>query len=473
MKVLTIALAEWRYWQRTRLGMTIVALAIVLTLASILVTSAKMNGALQEREHLQTKSEQNFLQQPDRHPHRMVHYGHYVFRTPPPLGALDPGVDAYTGTSIFLEGHRQNSAMFAAQQQSGGLTRFSSLTPAFILQVVVPLLLILVGYSCVTRERESNTLVFTLLQGVTPGSIVLGKFIALLWVGLIVLLPLIAASLMAVSQGEAMSISLAFLASYLFYVMVWCAVILLVSSLSKKNSVSFALLLSLWVLLCLLVPRIASSTASSTVVSPSKLESDFEVLAALRKLGDGHNSADPAFAKLKANLLAQYDVDDVSELPVNFRGVVAQKSEAELTEVLNQFAEKRMGEELAQAQVARSFGWLSPLIATRSLSMMLAGTNLETHHRFLRQAEALRFEFVQGLNKVHAEVLDYHHDINRHKDDVNARVSAENWQLLKNFAFAPDPAQLRLQHSALGFVQLLSWLVALFLLLILARRALQ
>jgi len=60
----------------------------------------------------------------------MVHYGHYVFRAPPPLAMFDPGVDAVTGQSLFLEGHRQNSAMFAdarAEARTGG---FGALTPA-------------------------------------------------------------------------------------------------------------------------------------------------------------------------------------------------------------------------------------------------------------------------------------------------------------------------------------------------------
>lgn len=72
-------------------------------------------------------------------------------------------------------------------------------------------------------------------------------------------------------------------------------------------------------------------------------------------MGDGHDANDPAFKKLKEDLLAKYNVDSVDDLPVNFRGVVAQYSEGRQAKVLNEFAEKRMGEELEQAEIARQF----------------------------------------------------------------------------------------------------------------------
>ena len=473
--VFTIAKDELRYWHRSKLAISVIVLMVLFTIASVIVTGISSSNAVHERTHLQEKAEHAFLDQPDRHPHRMVHYGHYVFRNPPPLSAIDPGVDPYTGTSIFLEGHRQNSAMFSAQRQSGGLTRFSSLTPSFVVQVLMPLLLILVGYSVVSRERESGTVAFVVAQGVSPGRFLVGKFVALLSAGVLVMLPLKVAGVFAIAKGESIGTTLGFLSAYGLYILVWSLLVLAVSTLSKKNSTSFVLLVSIWIVLCLLVPRIAASSASSMVASPSKLESDFEVKQELRKLGDGHNAADPAFVKLKANLLARYNVDSLEELPVNFRGIVAQTSEAQLTQILNQFAEKRLREEREQAQIVRNFGWLSPALALRTVSMMLAGTNLETHHRFLRQAEQLRYDFVQGLNKVHTETLSYQADMARNIDQAHsdkARVDASNWQILDSFAFEPDAPPVRLANSLSAFFQLSLWLIVLFVLARAARRKL-
>lgn len=471
-----VAKDEWRYWLRSKLALSVLIIGVLLTLSSVIVTAINMHALSHERHSLQDSAEQNFTEQPDRHPHRMVHYGHYAFRVPSPLSTLDPGVDAYTGNSIFLEGHRQNSAMFADQRQGTALTKLGSLSPAFILQMLAPLLLILVGYSSMSRERESQTLTFILSQGTSIFAIIAGKGLALLSVAGLIILPLAVSGVFAITQGESTIVVLSFLLSYTLYLCIWALIILLFSSIFGKDSESFTALAFVWILLCIIMPRIASTTASTAIAAKGKLETDFAVIAQLRKLGDGHNAADPAFAKLKASLLAQYNVSTVEELPINFRGTVASTSEAELTKVLNQFAEQRMSQELQQSELSRQFGWLSPMVAVRSLSMINAGTSIETHHRFLRETEALRFSFVQALNKVHVEQLSYMDDVNRNmnKDAADkARVSAENWQILQDFTFTVDDAATRISRSVFAFLQLLIWIVALTSVIRLVARRLQ
>jgi ABC-2 type transport system permease protein len=460
-KVIVVAKDEWRYWIRSKLAISVLIIGLILTLSSVLVTTIKMMELSHARLSLQESAEQTFVDQPDRHPHRMVHYGHYAFRVPSPLSTIDPGVDAYTGNAVFLEGHRQNSAMFADQKQGTALTKLGSLSPAFIVQVLAPLLLILIAYSSVSRERESHTLSFIVSQGTSVFTLILGKGLALLSVLALIMLPLIISAAIAVMQGESIMAALGFLSAYVLYLVIWSLVVLLFSTAMSKNSESFTGLVFVWILFCIAIPRIASSTASASVSNPGKLETDFAVIAELRKLGDGHNANDPAFIKLKDSLLEKYDVDSVEQLPINFRGAVAQASEAELTKVLNKFAEQSMQEELAQTKVARNFGWLSPMVAIRSLSMISAGTSIETHHRFMREAEELRFGFVQSLNQAHTEQLNYVDDLNRNASEEawrKARVSAENWKVIDEFEFEMEEAGTRLKRSIPSFLQLLFWI---------------
>lgn len=459
---------EWRYWYRSRLAATVIVIGLVLTVASVLVNSIQIREAAHQRDLMQAAAEARFLEQPDRHPHRMVHYGHYVFRKPTPLSILEPGVDAYTGTAIFLEGHRQNSAMFADQKQSSGLTYFSSLSPAFMLQVIAPLLLILVGYASVTREQEAGTLNMMVTQGVKKQHILMGKFFALMVCGLLILIPLLVASVWAMTIGESPIISLSFVLGYGVYIMTWSALVVWISALSHHNATSLVSLVALWILFCIVVPRISSAAAGAIAPSPGKLESDFAMLEEKHKLGDGHNATDPAFAKLREKILSEYQVDDIAELPFNFRGFLAQYSEKQLTDVMNQFAERRMQQEHSQAQIARQFGWLSPTIAMRTFSMVMAGTHLENHHRFLREAEVVRFDLVQHLNKLQETAIDYHADKHKYHDaETNqaARVDASNWQLLNNFSFESESATSRIKQSLRFALQLLFWCLLAMLLL--------
>ncbi|WP_444995346.1 ABC transporter permease [Aliikangiella sp. IMCC44359] len=474
-KIGCVAKDELRYWSRSKLAISVLIIGIILTLSSVIVTAFKMHELNNQRQTMQNTAEQTFMEQPDRHPHRMVHYGHYAFRTPSPLSVLDPGVDAYTGNSIFLEGHRQNSATFAEQKHSTGLTKLGSLSPAFIVQVIAPLLLILIGYSSMSRESESQTLSFLFAQGTSIFTLLIGKGLALFFVVCLIVFPLTISALFAVFQGESPIIAASFLLAYILYLSVWVLFILFFSTVFTKKNESFTALTFAWILFCIVMPRVASTTASVSVPSAGKLETDFAVIAELRKLGDGHNANDPAFAKLKTSLLQKYNVDSVKELPINFRGVVASASEAKLSSVLNQFAEQRMQQELQQTQIARLFGWLSPKVAIRSLSMLSAGTSIETHHRFMRETEDLRFRFVQSLNKAHIEKLSYIDDINRNKGkegNQKARINATNWQMIQGFNFTIDDATTRLSRSTIAFMQLLFWIVILSMLIrIMGRRA--
>ncbi|MEM9292667.1 MAG: DUF3526 domain-containing protein [Acidobacteriota bacterium] len=462
MKTLfTIAGGEIQLWRRTRVAVLAVSAFAIVLVVSCLLTAQRMNHAAEERTRQQTTAEETFLAQPERHPHRMVHYGHYAFRPPPPLSIVDPGVDATTGQSIFLEGHRQNTAMFSDARASADLGGLGSLTPALVYQFLLPLLLIAIGHGVMVREREARTLGPLLAQGVTGRQLYAGKSLALLGVAAVMLVPMLLLSAYGVLQGEHLAASLGLFGIYAAYALVWCSAVALVSTLAETRGVALGVLASLWLASTLVVPPLAVATTGVAVPSEGKALSDLRMQAELRALGDGHNAADPAFAQLRANLLAQYHVEDVADLPINIRGVVAQSSEASLTELMNRYAEERMALELRQSSRAALFGWLSPTIAVSSASRTVAGTDLETHHRFLRETEALRFAFVQGLNQVHAEKLAYSDDINRSRDaesERRTRVSTENWRVLESFRFEPDPAKLRWSRASTDSLPLLVWL---------------
>jgi len=461
--IVRVAREEWRYWLRSKTGIAATVVAALLVLTSLITTSVHVNNERDAREQLQATAEEAFHNQPARHPHRMVHYGHYVFRAPAPLAIADPGVDPYTGTVMFLEGHRQNSATFAPKYTRAQAGPYAFLSPALTYQLLVPLLLIVVGFASLAREREARTdqLVFTM--AVSPATFWLGKSIALSALAFVSLLPLALVTLMAWQSGEQTSIALAFWLGYAMYLLGWVFLITAASVWSKRASSSLLVLLACWVSLCILLPRIASSTADAWQPLNSKVQNDLEIARALRDSGDGHNANDPAFAKLRAELFAQYDVDSLEALPVNIRGIVSETAEREQTKILNRFADRRIDQESTQAQTASAFSWLSPYVAMKSFSITTASTDLKQYHQFLRDAEAARFAFVQGLNQVHAKDLSYADDINRNLDERSgqrARVDAHHWQMLDEFNWAPRSSAERLASGLPYLVALLLWALA-------------
>jgi len=438
--ILTIAIDEWRFWIRSKLGAATAFLALILVATSLFATTNQIENERETRKSLQMKAEETFRDQPDRHPHRMVHYGHYVFRSPAPLATLDPGVDPYTGTVMFLEGHRQNSATFSQSYDGAQAGPFALLTPAIAYQLLIPLVLVVAGFGAISREREAGTDRQLVTSGVSPVMIWLGKTTALAGVGGLLLISLLIG---IVFSGAVPIVGLTFFLGYALYLLVWIFV---------------------WIGLSVLAPRLVASAANVTIPTTSQIETDMDVLVSLRELGDGHNTSDPAFNRLRANLLEQYGVESVDNLPINFRGMVAMTSEEDLTKVLNEYAEKRMAKQAAQAKFVRTLSFVSPFIALQSTSMTVAGSDLRTHHRFLREAETARFDFVQGLNKAHVEKLSYTDDINRNNSDEasrKARISAENWRILSDFKFQPDPAKDRIARTLPTLSVLLAWAIGM------------
>ena len=459
-----IAREEWRLWLRSRIVVAAALIVAVLIAATAVLTLERLGTQQAQRAAQQESAEAAFFSQPDRHPHRMVHYGHYAFRLPPPLAVFDPGVDAVTGQSIFLEGHRQNTAMFADAKASASLGGFAALTPASLYQLLLPLLLIIIGHGVILRERESGTLAVLLAQGQSGLALAGGKALALLGVVAVFLLPLALLAIASVAAGESVLAAAMLVAAYGLYLAVWAALVLAVSLLVHTRPVALGALVFVWLAMVLVVPRVGINAASALVDAPGKIESDLVMLAQERELGDGHNAADPAFEQLKDDLLAQYGASRIEELPVNYRGVVATYSEQKLTALLNEFAEHRMEQEARQSAVFAGFGLASPALAAGAASRALAGTDLATHHRFLRESEVVRFDFVQALNELHATAVSYADDARRSADpeaEQRTRVNAEAWRVLDRFRFLPDPATVRLGRALAPLAMLAVWLVAL------------
>jgi len=462
-----IAREEWRQWLRSRLAVLCLIVFSALLLATTVLNTLELWQAQHQRLHLQQQSEETFLNQPDRHPHRMVHYGHYLFRTPAPLAIFDPGVDTVTGQSIFLEGHRHNSAMFADARAQARMGGFGGLTPAKLYQLFLPLLIIAIGHAMILRERESRTIGPLLSQGVSGVQLYFGKLLAISVVIGLLSLPALFSSIASNFSGEAALSSLSLYLANLLYLLVWAGLTLLVSTATRSRGIALGILLTVWVVSVLIIPRIGVTSASAMLPSEGKILSDMRMNEDLRKLGDGHNEKDPAFVEFRANLLDQYKVERIEDLPMNFRGMIASRAETKLTETLNTYAEERMQREIKQTEHLDNYRWLSPFLAISSASRNLAGTDLETHHRFLREAEAVRYDFVQGLNQAHIHQLSYIDDINRNKGEQGwrrARVDSANWQVLNQFRFSPDSAQDRLNRAAPKLISLALWFIVLVIL---------
>ena len=90
------------------------------------------------------------------------------------------------------------------------------------------------------------------------------------------------------------------------------------------------------------------------------------------------------------------------------------------------------------------------------LFVTAAGTDLRQHHAFAREAERVRYGFVQKLNELHIEELAYSDDIQRSNDPEvsNARLRRQLADLRERFF----PAQNSINRlGAVHLFILLAW----------------
>lgn len=457
--VLRIAREECRSLLRNHVAVLGTLLLTVLMLIASLNAWEHQRNSAAEIARYQTQSNHEFESQPDRHPHRMAHYGHFLFRPLNALAAFDPGISAYTGNTLFLEAHRQNSANFGDVRQSSLLLRFGQLTPAFVLQVLAPLLLVFVGFSGIARERESGTLRLLLTQGVSSQQLVLGKLAALsAFTGLILLPAVLMLGVLALTGESAWGMSLVLIAGYAVWLLLWSLMVVFISSLCQRSRDALLGLLAIWVVAIILLPRWVPDLANAAINLPTRFENEITIQKEYLALGDSHNPNDPKFAEFRDQVLKQYGVSRIEDLPVNFKGLVGMEGERKASALFNRYAKKAFDLQTAQNGFVDDFAWLSPLFALKRLSMSAAGTDLQNFRSFLEQGEQYRYNLVQGLNKLQTEKLSYVDDTTKGKEN---RIDRSNWQTFPEFSFKPSSSWSTLKTALPALGTLLLWVMLL------------
>jgi ABC-2 type transport system permease protein len=461
---------------RSRIALIGILVLVALSSAAGATSFAHIHAQSADRAALQAKANALFEDQPDRHPHRMVHYGQYAYRPVSALSAFDPGVDPYTGTVLYLEGHRQNSATFSAVRENSSLMRFGALTPAFVLQTLAPLLLIFLGFSVVARERESATLAQLRAHGVSAAQVIIGKTLALACIAFAALLPaLLVLALISLQSSQNTTGAALIALGYGVYLAIWVIAIVAISAWMRTAGAALMVLAAVWSATTILAPRLAADVAGMLHPLPSRAETDLAIQAELRTLGDSHNPDDPFFAAFRQRTLAQYGVARIEDLPFNFRGAISAEGEALTSRLFNEYSARMNARLTAQSQVKNAFSVISPAIAARRISMSAAGSDLRNHMRFLEQAEAYRFDLIQRLNGLHRDALTLADDAARSRDpeaERRTRISQANWAQLPDFRFTPPSPSEKVAAAATGLSWLAIWLIGAVALAIFAARRL-
>jgi ABC-2 type transport system permease protein len=405
------------------------------------------------------RSLHDWQSQPDRHPHRVSHYGDFVARPIHPLSVIEPGILDQSGHLVYLEAHRLNSANFNPATESTSAGRFPIITPAMIVQWWMPLFLIMIGYATITGEKIGGTLAFMRGNGMPAWKIATGKWLAL-FIPLAILLLVQALLVLVWIWGTDQALYRLFIMwlGQSLYIAGWCWLVVAISWSNQQLHSGLLTLLLCWVCVCIIFPRGLANVAQILHPTQPRTEAEYHAESKLKAIGDSHNPNDPHFVTFKSNLLKKYGVERVEDLPVNYNGILMQEGERLTTDVYREqqaLHEKQMAK---QNGTIRQWLWLSPALALQYLQMASSGSDLAHHQAFIRQAEERRYRLIQYLNQIHTYKVE-------RSDDKNRRVSADFWKK------APRPtislAALEVSQTAIitSIAVLLAWILLPLLLL--------
>ncbi len=428
---------------------------VLLVVAGVLTGIQRAQVFDKERTSAQAIDRSVWMNQGERNPHSAAHFSRYAFRPDAALALLDPGTTDFSGLAIWMEAHYQDPAVFRRAEDSGELSRYAQLTPAFLVVTVAPLLVFLLLFGSVSGEREDGTLRQLLATGVDARSFFLAKLVAALRVTLgiytLVFVPLAALSLFmspASAGFDALLRSVMLYLNFAAYLAIFVLIGLGVSALFRTRQTAFIALVCIWVLSTVLLPRFATDLA--TRVYPQ-----LDAREASTKLGkaSGVYYADAERRdRIRSDLLERHGVNDVDDLPFNYNAYVLQVSEELSEPEFDRFYADLDARHAAQESVARSLSLLSPTLATARLSAGLSGTDRIHQRAFAGAAEAHRRAMIKLLNE------DYMN--NAGTAGAAYTADAELWAEFENLAYRPPSLGRVASAYAWDALLLVAWLTA-------------
>jgi len=373
-----------------------VGLLLLLSIAALWLSAERMHASETARVEAQLRERQTWLNQGPANPHSAAHFSMYAFKPQTALGLFEPGLSPYLGEAIWLEAHYQDPARFRAAEDATEARRFADLSPAWIVAVVLPLVVIALGFGALAREREQGLWRQLAAAGVSSRSILRGKAgwlvgAALALAGLATLPTFLVSSGLPTPPDAAQRWLLIAIA-VLLYAGAVAGVTLAVSAAARTSRAALLGLLAFWMVSVVLAPRLAGTLADAVAPVPKATEFWSSVRKELRDGSDERAKA------VETATLKRYGVQRVEDLPVSLAGLELQASEEHGNAIFDRHFGALRQAHTRQQNVMRLMGLISPTVAFRNAAAAFAGTDGAHHWHFAQAAEAHRRSVVKVLN---------------------------------------------------------------------------
>lgn len=466
----TVGAIALQFVRRRILSLGVLLLWCIYTGAHGYVTHERWS-AYQEQQRLrlehQESDRQSWESNPDKHPHRMAHFGAFAFRQQHPLSIFDAGLESYMGNVVYLEAHKQNTANFSEASLSTGLIRFGDLHSGMLLYLILPLLLFFIGYDAISREREIKTLKLMSIQGATMRQILLGKWLGLFVGTLFFCLPALCMMWLTLALDEPQMAQetlyrlLVLTLAYLIYFLLITLMTVAVSAWSRGSTQSLLSLLGVWLVCFIILPKTAQAVGGMLEPSPSKLAFGEAVEQEIIQGGDPHNPNDPHYQGVRDSILQAYGVTDIKDLPFNYGGYQMGLGEERSARIYTEHQGRLTQTYQRQNSLSHWLCLVDPYLAIKQVSMGMSATDFDTYNQFLLQSEEYRYQMAQYMNDLQ---MRYVSNLSHSSEGKANAIDREHFHRFPEFSYRYTPAWQMLGMQALPLCSLVLMLALLVLL---------
>lgn len=320
-----------------------------------------------------------------------------VYKPPQVLGTIVNGVEEAVGRSASPGGSSEDSNLTDSKYESNPIFAvFGALDLMFIVKIVLSLFAILFTFDSIVGEKENGTLKLTLANDVPRDRLILGKaigsFISLL---MPLLIPLVLSLIilmfvpsLALSSSDWLRIFFIFL-MFFVYLLVFFSLGLFVSTRTSRSSTSFLILLCIWVVFVMIIPKGAAFTANRIKPIPSIHEITAKKRAFAYQLSMGTLDR---MQEMEKQLEARHMT--MGEMLEEIRNETARKVEEHNGALERDYQLRKK----AQQNLAINLSRISPASALTFGSMSLARTGIEECDRFLASVRIYNSSFEKWYN---------------------------------------------------------------------------
>jgi len=439
--------------------LALVAVALSILLLSVWIGAESQRVVTEGRTAAMETSRQQWESIDRLSAHGVGHYGSYVYKPNSPLSTLDSGVMPFTGKVVRVEAHVQNPPAHSDAASWSSLVRLGAFDAGTILAHLLPLILAFTAFSSVARDRETGLLRVLVAQGVPLRSVLWGKSLAYWFLSLLLVGALIIAHIaLGQASGEPLTTDIKtrlmlFGASHSLHLLIVVLLSVWISARVSDSRSALMILMIAWLVTTVVLPRVTAELSSQIFPLRSQITFEDDMKEDRAKGLDGHNPRDERRDEVRQQVLEEYGVEEVRQLPVNIGGILMQKDEEYGNQVWDEHFGRRHDTVRKQIGVVQAISFLDPFLAARGLSMAFAGTDQFHDAQFQRQSENYRRDLIKALNDLDAKAG---------KREANGRWRREkiDYSEIADFQFEPQTVDFALKHRWPEIAALLTWLIA-------------